>query len=85
LNEFYTAQITSLALTTQHAAANSYQHGLVSQALGDQRESLAGVSLDEEAAQMATAQKSYQAAARVLTAYDDLLDLVINRMGRVGL
>jgi flagellar hook-associated protein 1 FlgK len=85
LNEFYTAQITSLALTTKHAADNSYQHGLVSRALGDQRESLAGVSLDEEAAQMATAQKSYQAAARVLTAYDDLLDLVINRMGRVGI
>lgn len=85
LNEFYNTQITGLAVTTKRAADNSYQHGLVAQALGDQRESLAGVSLDEEAAQMATSQKAYQAAARMLTAYDDLLDLVINRMGRVGL
>jgi flagellar hook-associated protein 1 FlgK len=56
----------------------------VATALGDQRESAVGVSLDEEAANMAKAQKAYQAAARVLTAYDDLLDLVINRMGLVG-
>ena len=84
LNEFYNAQITDLAITTKRAADNSYQHGLVATALGDQRESAVGVSLDEEAAEMAKAQKAYQAAARVLTAYDDLLDLVINRMGLVG-
>jgi flagellar hook-associated protein 1 FlgK len=85
LNEFYNSQITELAVTTKRATDNSYQHGLIVHALGNQRESVAGVSLDEEAANMAKAQKAYQAAARVLTAYDDLLDLVINRMGRVGL
>lgn len=85
LNEFYNSQITDLAVSAKRASDNSYQHGLVVHALGDQRESVSGVSLDEEAASMAKAQKAYQAAARVLTAYDDLLDLVINRMGRVGL
>ncbi len=85
LNEFYNSQITDLAVTTKRASDNSYQHGLIVNALGNQRESVSGVSLDEEAANMAKAQKAYQAAARVLTAYDDLLDLVINRMGRVGL
>lgn len=84
LNEFYNSQITNLGVLTQRAADNSYQHGLVAKALSDQRESIAGVSLDEEAADMAKAQKAYQAAARVLTAYDELLDLVINRMGLVG-
>jgi flagellar hook-associated protein 1 FlgK len=85
LNEFYNDQITKLALTTQTAGDNTYQYGLVAKALSDQRESVAGVSLDEEAANMAKTQKAYQAAARMLTAFDDLLDLVINRMGRVGL
>ena len=85
LNEFYNSQITNLGVITKRASDNSYQHGLVVKALGDQRESVGGVSLDEEAANMAKAQKAYQAAARVLTAYDDLLDLVINRMGRVGI
>lgn len=84
LNEFYNGQVTDLAVTTQRASDNSYQHGLVEQALGDQRESAVGVNLDEEAAGMAKAQKAYQAAARVMTAYDDLLDTVINRMGLVG-
>jgi flagellar hook-associated protein 1 len=85
LNEFYNIQITNLATTTQRAADNTYQHGLVAKALSDQRESVAGVSLDEEAANMAKAQKAYQAAARMLTAFDDLLDLIINRMGRAGI
>jgi len=85
MNEFYNAQITTLAVTTQRAADNTYQHGLVAKALSDQRESVAGVSLDEEAANMAKAQKAYQAAARMLTAFDDLLDLIINRMGRAGI
>jgi flagellar hook-associated protein 1 FlgK len=84
LNEFYNAQITNLAVTTRRAADNTYQHGLVTRALSDQRESVAGVNLDEEAANMARAQKAYQAAARVMTAYDDLLDTIINRMGLVG-
>ncbi|NOH01740.1 MAG: flagellar hook-associated protein FlgK [Chloroflexi bacterium] len=84
LNEFYNSQVTELGVVTKRAADNAYQHGLVSKALSDQRESVVGVSLDEEAADMAKAQKAYQAAARVLTAYDDLLDLVINRMGLVG-
>jgi len=84
LNEFYNSQITDLAVTTQRASNNAYQHGLVSKALGDQRESVVGVSLDEEAANMAKAQKAYQAAARILTAYDELLSLVINQMGLVG-
>lgn len=85
LNEFYNSQVTDLGVLTNRATNNAYQHGLIVQALGNQRESVAGVSLDEEAANMAKAQKAYQAAARVMTAYDDLLDLVINRMGRVGL
>jgi flagellar hook-associated protein 1 FlgK len=84
LNEFYNSQITNLGVITQSASDNAYQHDLVSKALGDQRESQVGVNLDEEAADMAKSQKAYQAAARVLTAYDDLLDTVINRMGLVG-
>lgn len=84
LNEAYNAQVTEFGVIIQHAWDNSYQHGLVEKALGDQRESAMGVNLDEEAANMAKAQKAYQAAARVMTAYDELLDLVINRMGLAG-
>ena len=84
LNEYYNTQITSLAVSTQRTIDNTYQHGLVAKALSDQRESVAGVNLDEEAANMAKTQKAYQAAARMLTTMDELLDLVINRMGLTG-
>jgi flagellar hook-associated protein 1 FlgK len=84
MNEYYAAQVNDLAVATRRATDNNTQYGLVSKALDDQRESIVGVSLDEEAAKMAQSQKAYQAAARVMTVYDDLLDTVINRMGLVG-
>ena len=84
LNEFYNGEVTNRSIVTRRASDSLYQNNLVVQALGNQRESVAGVSLDEEAANMAKVQKAYQAAARVLTAYDEMLDVVINRMGLVG-
>ncbi|NDB73967.1 MAG: flagellar hook-associated protein FlgK, partial [Proteobacteria bacterium] len=53
--------------------------------LTTRRESNSGVNLDEEAAQLIRFQRAYQAAARGITALDDLLTTVIDRMGRVGL
>ncbi len=84
MNEFYNGQITDRSLLTQRASENATQQNLVVKSLSDSRESVSGVSLDEEAANMAKTQKAYQAAARMLTAYDEMLDTVINRMGLVG-
>lgn len=49
------------------------------------RDEVSGVSKDEETADMLKYQKSYEAASRVMTVLDDLLDVIINRMGRAGL
>jgi flagellar hook-associated protein 1 FlgK len=81
MGEFYNGQVTDRSLVIHRTADNTTQQNLVAKALSDQRESVAGVSLDEEAANMAKVQKAYQAAARVLTMYNDLLDTVINKMG----
>lgn len=51
----------------------------------NRRDEVSGVSKDEETTDMLKYQKSYQAASRVMTVLDDLLDVVINRMGRAGL
>lgn len=48
------------------------------------RDSASGVQQDEETANMLIYQKSYQAAARLMTVMDDMLDTLINGMGRVG-
>ena len=50
-----------------------------------QRQSVSGVSMDEEMANMIRFQRGYQAAARALTTMDDLLNTLINSTGRVGM
>ena len=48
------------------------------------RETVAGVNLDEEVANMIRYQHAYNAAARMITAIDEMLDVIVNRMGIVG-
>jgi flagellar hook-associated protein 1 len=53
--------------------------------LKDRRESVSGVSLDEEMTNLIRFQRAYQASARAMNTTDDMLDTLINRTGRVGL
>ena len=64
----------------QRLAAN--QAALTTQVDGA-REQLAGVNLDEETVTMLQAQRAYEAAARVMTTVDSVLDTLINRTGLV--
>ena len=48
------------------------------------REATSGVNLDEEMANMIKFQHAYNAAARLMTAVDETLDVIINRLGVVG-
>lgn len=84
VNDFYTNQITSLGLSLQTANDKAAARGIVASALAQQREAVVGVSLDEEAVNLAKAQKAYEAAARVMTTVDQMIDTVINGMGVVG-
>jgi len=84
MGEYYNAQVTSLGITLQSATQNATHQNLVAKALSDQRESVAGVNLNEEAANMLKYQRAFQAASRVLNAYDEMLDRIINGMGLGG-
>ena len=46
-----------------------------------QRDSVSGVSLDEEMADLLKFQRAFQASSRVFTVIDQLLDNVVNRLG----
>ncbi len=70
----------SAVASTQRLAAN--QRTLTAQVDGA-REQLSGVSLDEEMVTMLQAQRAYEAAARVMTTLDSVLDTLINRTGLV--
>jgi flagellar hook-associated protein 1 FlgK len=52
--------------------------------LESKRQSVSGVSLDEEMTNMIRFQHAYNAAARYITAVDEALDVIVNRMGLVG-
>lgn len=57
----------------------------LSAAADARRQSVSGVSLDEELTDMLRYQRGYQAASRALSTMDEMLDVLINRTGRVGL
>jgi flagellar hook-associated protein 1 FlgK len=54
-------------------------------AIENQRQSVSGVSLDEEMTNLISFQRGYQASARTLTAMDSMLETLIEHTGTVGL
>jgi flagellar hook-associated protein 1 FlgK len=52
--------------------------------IGNQRESVSGVSIDEEAVNLIMYQRTYTACSRVITTMDELLEKLINGTGTVG-
>ncbi len=76
-NAFVT-QIGSDVHSTQ--SAQSTAQSLLT-AIGNQRQSVSGVSLDEEMTNLITYQQAYQASARVMNAIDATLNTLINQVG----
>jgi len=64
------------AAQSTHSTGNS-----LLQAIDGQRQSVSGVSLDEEMTNLITFQRAYQASARVMNAIDTTLDTLINQVG----
>jgi flagellar hook-associated protein 1 FlgK len=62
-------------LKNQEALVNEYETS---------RQSVQGVSLDEEMANMIKFQSAYNANARMVNVYDEMLDLIVNRLGTSG-
>ncbi len=84
VSDFYRSVIGNLGQDAQQADIMTQNHQLLAQHLETRQEQIAGVSLDEESVNLIEYQRSYQAAARVMTTVDEMLDRVINGMGLVG-
>ena len=52
--------------------------------LANRKDSISGVSLDEEIANLIREQHAFNAASRLISTADDMLDTIINRMGLGG-
>jgi flagellar hook-associated protein 1 FlgK len=81
----YAALIAQVGSDVKTAESNQANSQAVVTAIAGQRESVSGVSLDEEMTSLITFQRGYEASARALTSMDEMLDTLINHTGAVGL
>jgi flagellar hook-associated protein 1 FlgK len=81
LEEFYQTTLVSLGFATQEANDRSeIQSGVVA-GIGNLRDSIAGVSLDEEGVNTIMAQQAYEASARFISAVNDVLEILLTEVG----
>jgi flagellar hook-associated protein 1 FlgK len=80
----YTALVGDVGSASALATQQQTTQSSVTATVDGLRTSASGVSYDEEVSNMLTYQRAYQAASRVLTTVDDMLDTLINKTGTVG-
>lgn len=84
INEYFRASLAELGQQTQQAEMMTNNHDQLVTHLEESQARVAGVSLDEETTNLLKFQHTYQAAARVMTTVDEMIDTIINKMGLVG-
>jgi flagellar hook-associated protein 1 FlgK len=84
IGDQYAQQVATLGVESSTAQGESANQQVLVKHLQTQRDSVSGVSLDEETTHLIQYQRAYQAAARVVTVVDSMLDTLINDTGRVG-
>jgi len=82
--KFLTALVGQLGVDAQRANRMTGNTGILRDQVDHSRRSVSAVSLDEEISNLIKFQHAYNAAARNMTAVDELIDRVINQMGLVG-
>lgn len=78
-NDYYRNIVSRLGVDTNESKRMSENQEALFGQLKQRKESISGVSIDEEMAHMVEFQHSYEAAARFLSTVDSLLDTLINR------
>ncbi|MCW2977213.1 MAG: flgK [Actinomycetia bacterium] len=81
----YSQLVTQIGSDSQQAQQSLSNASSLVDALTNRRQSVSGVSLDEEMATLVRYQRGFQASARALSAMDEMIDQLVNRTGRVGL
>ncbi|MEW6243579.1 MAG: flagellar hook-associated protein FlgK [Bacillota bacterium] len=84
VDDFFRGFIAGIGVLSQEAKRLSENQMLLVEQIEYQRESISGVSLDEEVAELLKYQHAFNAAARVINSFDEMLEVIIERMGRVG-
>lgn len=78
----YTSAVSKVAVDTRSARANSEAELSLLNSVTDQRASITGVNLEEEAASLIRYQQAYQAAAQIITTANDVFDTLLRATSR---
>ncbi|MBE3101628.1 MAG: flagellar hook-associated protein FlgK [Firmicutes bacterium] len=84
LEDFTKKVIADLAVEASHAKKMNSSQSVLAVSISKRRLSVSAVSLDEEISNMIMFQHAYSAAARMVTAIDQMLETLIQRTGVVG-
>ena len=75
---FYFTLIGEVGARSKEAQTMAGNHRLFSSQIENRRQSVQGVSLNDEASKLVLFQRAYQAAARTVSIIDDLMEVTIN-------
>lgn len=78
--EYASLLMGNIGLDTSYYSDMSAAKSSILESIQDDREAISGVSIDEETVNTIVYQKAYQAAARLMTVLDEMLDTLINGM-----
>ena len=78
-DEYYNAVVSTIGIESFSAQATLRQQEGIMLQLNSRRESISGVSIDEEMIKMIKFQQAYNASARMISVVDEMLD-TLNRM-----
>ncbi len=81
INDYYNAIVSDVAVRGAAARASTEAAGAIKLSLQSQRESISGVSLDEETINLLRMERAFQGAARYVSTVDRLLDEVLTLVG----
>ena len=79
-DDYFADSVTNVALKGEQAETNLESHKAMMDDLRGLRDSISGVNIDEELADILKFQHGYNAAAKFITVWDSLLDTIINRL-----
>lgn len=83
-DEFYRNIITDLGNKGMEAATTADAQRLLVDQLDYRRQSTSAVSMDEEMSNLIKYEHSYNAAARIVNVIDEMLEVIVNKIGLVG-
>lgn len=77
-DDYYNSKVSEIGMLTQRSTSELDSQRNTLEQLKNIRESISGVSLDEEAAKLIEYQKSFEASARLVTTADEMFDTILN-------